>query len=107
MFTFSAPPPPQREIPEKALPFAQRRIKNALPVARPGDLKEKRRGQFLRKVEQSRNEDRWEKRGNDVSRTRLSMSSEDSTNGHARFSEWISCKDSENGLRRKLGRLRQ
>jgi hypothetical protein len=67
MFTFTAPPPPRRGISDQGLPFAQRRVKVAPPVARAGDLKEKRRGQFLRKVERGREEDRWEKRGDDVS----------------------------------------
>ncbi|KJX92803.1 hypothetical protein TI39_contig5824g00019 [Zymoseptoria brevis] len=68
MFTFSAPPPPRREVSEQNLPFAQRRIKVAPPVARAGDLKERRRGQFLKKVERGREEERWEKRGDDILR---------------------------------------
>ncbi|EGP82945.1 uncharacterized protein MYCGRDRAFT_97103 [Zymoseptoria tritici IPO323] len=67
-FIFSAPPPPRREVSDQNLPFAQRRIKVAPPVARAGDLKEKRRGQFLKKVERGREEERWERRGDDILR---------------------------------------
>ncbi|KAK4541240.1 hypothetical protein LTR36_008156 [Oleoguttula mirabilis] len=51
-----APPPPQRAVVKKA------------PVVRQDELKERRRGMFMRKVREGREEKRWESRGEDMMR---------------------------------------
>lgn len=54
--------PPRREAPR---PFSQRSIKTA-PKARHSDLQEKRRGAFMQKIRDSRDQKRFEIHEDDV-----------------------------------------
>ena len=62
IFTMSANPQPQ----QSQVPYSQRAIKRA-PAVSQDALKERRRGMFLRKVREGREESRWGRRGEDVS----------------------------------------
>ncbi len=62
IFTFSSPPSTTTTV-----PFSKRPIKKA-PTQKPNELRERRRGAFLRKVREGREEGRFESRGEDIMR---------------------------------------
>jgi hypothetical protein len=53
---------------EGFVPYSKRNVKKA-PSPRTDELRERRRGAFLRRVREGRDEGRWESRGEDVSTT--------------------------------------
>lgn len=57
--------PPKSHNDNDATPFSKRAVRKA-PTPIPDALREKRRGMFLRKVEESRQDRRFESRGEDV-----------------------------------------
>ena len=68
-FTFPGEPATAAPMVEKPLPYSLRaRTAKKAPLPKHDELRERRRGSFLRNVRERRDDDRWEARGEDVLR---------------------------------------
>jgi hypothetical protein len=93
-----------------ALPYAKRAVKKA-PVVSQDALKERRRGMFLKKVREGREDKRFERHGEDVcipylSRVGLSLFGEEVLTVRYRSCAWTSYNGRRNGKPNKRAQLR-
>ena len=98
-FSFSAPA-------QQPLPYSKRAIKRA-PTVSQDALTERRRGMFLRKVREGREDKRFERHGEDVSISRyplvLCMESGFADGFDTRSCVWISCRGRRSGRPNRRG----